>query len=306
MNYLNNFKFHRFNDYGKNNSLDMPKYLLNIDDNKRKRIVKENDEANFTNKSLKINKVNELLKNENEEIFEKGNYSPYPIQEIINVDFEQLFKNGQISKINNFIPQILNQDLDNSKEIEIKPEVKLVLSKYQLILRFLFNLKKKIGDLNNKLEKSTDGIIKPKEKISDKESRIEKKLEENENKIFYLKNKINIYKELILSKQQQQKNSLSNYVLDIHDENYKYYCDICPDIKFNSYREVQIHYLNEHKHILKIREANNNKKLTEIQVNNNNYEKFYFDTTLDLIKDGLKYLLLESNQKKGKDLKYNN
>jgi hypothetical protein len=188
-------------------------------------------------------------------------------------------------------------NLDNSKEIEIKPEVKLVLSKYQQLLRYLFNLEKKMKEFNNKLEKSSDEIKNPKKQILDKENKIDNRIEENENKIFILENKINIYKELILFNKPPNK-SISNFVLDIHDENYNYYCDICPNIKFNSYKEVQIHYLNEHKHVLKIREANNNKKSIQFQKNNNNYEKFYFDASLNLIKDELKYLLLEANQKK--------
>ena len=166
-------------------------------------------------------------------------------------------------------------------------------------------MEKKKKELNNKLEKSTDEIINPKEKIFDKEKKIDNKIEEYENQIFILQNKINIYKELILFNRKPQK-FLSNLVLDIHDENYNYYCDICPNIKFDSFKEVQIHYLNEHKHILKIREANNNKKLIKIQDNNNNYEKFYFDTKLDLMKDELKYLLLEANLKKEQDFNYNN
>ena len=312
MNFSNSFKFHRFNDIEINNTLEMPKYLLNKDDNKRSKTIKENDDLNLsknlTNKSLKLLPLAALLKSENENendlIYENNNNSPFPLKALINVDFEKLVKNGQISKINSFLPQIISQDI-NSEEIEIKPDVKLVLTKYQQILRYLFNMEKKMGVLNNKLEKSTDEITNPKEKISNKEKKLDKKMEDNEDKIFCLENRINIYKEIILFNKRPQK-SLSNFILDIHDENYNYYCDICPDLKFNSYKEVQIHYLEEHKNILKIREANNNKNLMEIQVNNNNYEKFYFDTALDLIKDEIKYLLVETNLKKAQDYNYNN
>ena len=310
MSSLNSFKFHRFNDIPTNKSLEISKYLYNTDGNKRKKTVKQGNDFNFSNsQTLKLLPYNKLLdienENENEMNFKNNNYSPYLIQEIINQDFEKLFKNGQISKINNFLPQIAYFDLDNSNEIEIKPEVKLVVSKYQQILRYLFNLEKKMKELNNKLEKSTDEIINPKEKIFSKENKIDNKIEENENRIFILENKISRYKEIILFNKKPQK-SLSNFVLDIHDENFNYYCDICPDIKFDSYKEVQIHYLNEHKHILKIREANNNKKAIKIQENNNNIEKFYFETKLDLMKDEIKYLLLETNLKKGQDSNYNN
>lgn len=310
MSSLNSFKFHRFNDIPTNKSLEISKYLYNTDGNKRKKIVKQENDFNLSNsQTLKLLPYNKLLdienENENEMNFKNNNYSPYLIQEIINQDFEKLFKNGQISKINNFLPQIAYFDLDNSNEIEIKPEVKLVVSKYQQILRYLFNLEKKMKELNNKLEKSTDEIINPKEKIFSKENKIDNKIEENENRIFILENKISRYKEIILFNKKPQK-SLSNFVLDIHDENFNYYCDICPDIKFDSYKEVQIHYLNEHKHILKIREANNNKKAIKIQENNNNIEKFYFETKLDLMKDEIKYLLLETNLKKGQDSNYNN
>ena len=305
MSSLSSFKFHKFNDIPTNNSLEISKYLYNTSDNKRKRTVKQTNELNLAStQTLKLLPYNKLLENENEMNLKNKNYSPYLIQEIINIDFEKLFKNGQISKINNFLPQIAYFDLDNSEEIEIKPEVKLVVSKYQQILRYLFNLEKKMKELNNKLEKSTDEIINPKEKIIDKEKKIDNEIEENENKIFLLENKINIYKEIILFNKKPQK-PLSNLVLDIHDDNCNYYCDICPNIKFDSYKEVQIHYLNEHKQILKIREANNNNKKIKIQENNNNIEKFYFETKLDLIKDEIKYLLLEANLKKGQNSNYN-
>ena len=164
MSTLNSFKFHKFNDIPTNNSLEISNYLYNIDEYKRKRTAKENNKLNLTNaQTLKLIPVNNLLENKNENendmIFENKNYSFYPIQELINANFEQLFKNGQISKINSFIPQIAYIDLDNTKEVELKPEVKLVLSKYQQILRYLFNLEKKMKELNNKLEKSTDEII---------------------------------------------------------------------------------------------------------------------------------------------------
>ena len=138
MSTLNSFKFHKFNDIPTNNSLEISNYLYNIDEYKRKRTAKENNKLNLTNaQTLKLIPVNNLLenKNENDMIFENKNYSFYPIQELINANFEQLFKNGQISKINSFIPQIAYIDLDNTKEVELKPEVKLVLSKYQQILR---------------------------------------------------------------------------------------------------------------------------------------------------------------------------
>ena len=58
MNFSNSFKFHRFNDIEINNTLEMPKYLLNKDDNKRSKTIKENDDLNLsknlTNKSLKL------------------------------------------------------------------------------------------------------------------------------------------------------------------------------------------------------------------------------------------------------------
>ena len=81
-------------------------------------------------------------------IYENNNNSPFPLKALINADFEKLVKNGQISKINSFLPQIISQDI-NSEEIEIKPDVKLVLTKYQQILRYLFNMEKKMGVLNN-------------------------------------------------------------------------------------------------------------------------------------------------------------
>ena len=236
------------------------------------------------------------------ENFKNDVSSSYPLTDIINTDFEKLIYKRNI--LNNYLPQMINQNLDNTI-FKDNSNLKLVISKYQNILKYLSQVEENQKKFNNILKQSNKEILSPNEKIKEREKEINKKLDENESKIFYLEKKINIFKKIIiLSENKLKRKPLYSFVLDIHDENYNYYCDICPDIKFNSYKEVQLHYLNEHKNILKIRERNNS-KLNDISVNNLNYEKFYFDTKLDIIKDELKYLIFEMNQKKSQE-DYNN
>ena len=51
-----------------------------------------------------------------------------------------------------------------------------------------------------------------------------------------------------------QNKPLINNVLDIHDNDNNYYCDLCANQIFKSYQEVQNHYINDHMNVLKRRE----------------------------------------------------
>ena len=49
---------------------------------------------------------------------------------------------------------------------------------------------------------------------------------------------------------------MTSFVLFIKDKENNYYCDLCPNEIFQSYKDVQDHSLYKHEHILKLRKKN--------------------------------------------------
>ena len=168
-------------------------------------------------------------------------------------------------------------------------------------MKYLSKVENNLIEFNSLLEFEKEKINANKEGLIDKEIALNKKIEENNNKIFNLEKKVSIYKKLIFLANKGDGSIGGCPVLDIHDDDFNYYCDVCPDEIFKSYQEVQDHYINEHKNILNIREKNYRKR-NDIIVNNLNYEKFYFDTKLKYIKDELKFLLYEINRQRRKKI----
>ena len=322
------FKFHRFSDVPMNNqSILMSKYFPKTMDNNllsnrlynSKESKKEKEIGNNNNltankiKSLKLlqfdnNNSNNINNNDNEFLLEIQNqknnlFNNFPIKEIINIDFENIINNEGTKNIIKYINPMVYQslDIDNSNILIFKKnnQFKSLILKYQHILQYLYYVEKKMNEYYKAMEKMPSEVYNINNKIDEEDIKINKIIEEKENEIKYLENKINVYKKLLLLNN-KEKHPLISTVLDIHDENFNYYCDICPDDIFKSYQEVQIHYLNEHSKILKIREKNL-MNLQNISVNNSNYEKFYFDNKMNSIKNELKNLLFEINKNKEQD-----
>jgi len=79
--------------------------------------------------------------------------------------------------------------------------------------------------------------------------------------------------------------------LDIHDDNGIYFCDICPDKKFDSYEKIHKHYVKKHLDLDKLRGGN-------VNLNVNNFDNFYFENKLNMMKDELKKTIVELNREK--------
>ena len=310
MNTSRSFKFHSFSDYPTNNtSLEISRYFFKSMDNNLLSNNFEEDEnkekkekKNIPNYFLTTN-LSYDFSNKNKELI---NNNEFPVKEIINSDFEKILKLNGTSKVKNYLEIMTYQNLNNNFNLNSKNNFQLILllKQFQQILQYLLDSEKKITQFNNSLNQSEKEIYIEKEQLINNELKINKILEENENKIIKLENQINIYKKIILTATEGiQSKPLVYNVLDIHDDDNNYYCDICPNKIFKSYQDVQIHYIDEHRKILKIREKNC-RNLNYISINNINYEQFYFDSKLNNVKNEIQFLLYESNANKKKD--YNN
>ena len=89
---------------------------------------------------------------------------------------------------------------------------------------------------------------------------------------------------------------MASFVLIIKDSDNNFYCDLCPNEIFESYKEVQIHSLSRHEHILKLRKKN-------YEINNNltssyNIEQKYLDIRMKNIQEEFDTLIENINTNK--------
>jgi hypothetical protein len=168
--------------------------------------------------------------------------------------------------------------------------------KYQESLRYLSNLAKKMNKFNSLLDQQAKKVINEELSNYGQEKSVNKKLEENDKKINKLFKKIDKYKNIINFANKNKKRSLASFVLIIKDNDNNFYCDLCPNEIFESYKEVQIHSLSRHEHILKLRKKN-------YEINNNltssyNIEQKYLDTRMKNIQEEFDTLIENINTNK--------
>ena len=300
----NNFMNFRYLPKDSNNN-----YLLNnpFENNQ----VSNSEEKNFLNNltnpqlsSLKLYKYdsNIIKKRDEEEKEEKYDESSFiPINELINTNFEEISKNNDFNTLKKFLPQMTYQyyktkDLPNPKN----KNMKLLLSKYQHLLKYLLKLEKNINKFNSFLDENAKKVFNPDLTNFSKEKSLNIQIEENNKKINLLYQKITDYKNIIINVNKNKKRSLASFVLIIKDNENNYYCDLCPNEIFQSYRDVQIHFLYMHKHILQMRKNN-------YEINNNiissphNLERNYLDAKIKNIEDELGTFIETLNKNNGKD-----
>ena len=168
--------------------------------------------------------------------------------------------------------------------------MKPLLVKYQQVLKYLLNLENNMIKFNSVLDQNAKKAFSPELNNLEKEKSYNKKIEENERKINLLLDKINEYKNKIILENKNKKRPLASFVLVIKDIDNNFYCDLCPDEIFKSYRDVQIHSLHKHEQILKLRKQNyerNNNNFDIPPNNKNNLEQKYLDTKMKYIEDEL-------------------
>ena len=309
MSFLPNFNFHSFskNNQQNNQFLNLryfPKetnnnFLLN-DFYSPKETSKSEDYDYYnslTNEqlnSLKLYKFDSNIKTMKKEENEEENYdksSFIPINKLLNNDFEKMVENKDFDSIKKLLPQMAfqnyrNKDLPNPKNSNMKP----LLVKYQQVLKYLLNLEKNMIKFNSVLDQNAKKAFSPELNNLEKEKSYNKKIEENDRKINLLLDKINKYKNKIILENKNKKRPLASFVLVIKDIDNNFYCDLCPDEIFKSYRDVQIHSLRKHEQILKLRKQNyerNNNNFDIPSNNKNNLEQKYLDTKMKYIEDEL-------------------
>ena len=263
-------------------------------------------------KNLKIYKF-EVNKNNSEEIEEKEKMDKskfLPLKQIINTDFE----NEDFTELRKYLNQMTYQNykarsvgLPNHKNEKLK----LILSKYQELLEYLSGLEKKMIKFNNLLDKKAKKIFIPESENFSKEKELNIKIQKNEKKINSLLDKISLYKKIIAYANKIQNRPLVSFVLIIKDEENNFYCDICPDEIFPSYKDVQIHFFKKHKNILMLRKQNyelNNDIVDEKNKINEEEKKEYFDMKIKYMEEELNNYVKEinKNNEKNKDIKLEN
>ena len=263
-------------------------------------------------KNLKIYKF-EVNKNNSEEIEEKEKMDKskfLPLKQIINTDFE----NEDFTELRKYLNQMTYQNykarsvgLPNHKNEKLK----LILSKYQELLEYLSGLEKKMIKFNNLLDQKAKKIFIPESENFSKEKELNIKIQKNEKKINSLLDKISLYKKIIAYANKIQNRPLVSFVLIIKDEENNFYCDICPDEIFPSYKDVQIHFFKKHKNILMLRKQNyelNNDIVDEKNKINEEEKKEYFDMKIKYMEEELNNYVKEinKNNEKNKDIKLEN
>ena len=274
------FRFHKFKEnektsstyYNKNLSYSFSPYNNNNNDifqnsNKLSRsIYFENNQQNYIiqnkNKNERILHLDESNINLN---------SPFPEKEILKIPFKEILNHGDLKEIENYLPDLLNNKFDKSKGKDFLR----IITKFQLLLQFLFKTQSIFENVNNKSKDSLTNLNSRIEQLNKKKNYNENIIIVNDEKIKNNQEKILIFKHILISNRQNDKNQKAPF--DFHDEQGNYYCENCPNKIFTSYDEVYKHYISEHN--------NNNNLKRDIVIENNNFQQFYFEKKLNNLKN---------------------
>ena len=322
MNFSSNFNFHSFSKLYPNNNQYMnlryfqktPNNNLIINNPYSLEEISKSEDKNYFNSltkeqlnSLKLYKFNPIKTNKENELEEENidKTSFIPTKELLKIDFEKMVKNNDNDSIKKYLPQMMfekynTKDLPNPKNNKLKT----LLIKYQESLRYLFGLEKKMNKFNSLLDQHAKKVINEELNNYGKEKEVNKQLEENDKKINKLFKKIDKYKNIINFANKNKKRSLASFVLIIKDNDNNFYCDLCPNEIFESYKEVQIHSLSKHEHILKLRKKN-------YEINNNltssyNIEQKYLDNKMKDIQEEFDTFIQTMNMNKENENNFKN
>ena len=318
MNFSPNLNYHSFSKKYPNNNQFMNLRYFQKDPNNNFIInnpystdeISKSEEIDYFNKltnaqlsSLKLFKLhpNKTSKEnfEEEENIDKSSF--LPIKELLIIDFEKMIKGKDYDSIKKYLPQMIFQnyhrkDLPNPKN----PVIKQIILKYQQSLRYLTNVEKKMNKFNSLLDQHAKKVINQELTNYGKEKEINKTLEGNQKKIKNLLKKIDKCKNIINAANKNKKRSLASFVLFIKDKDNNFYCDLCPNGIFQSYKEVQIHSLKRHEKILKMRK-NNYDKNNDLN-SSNNLEQKYLESKMKDIEEELNTFIENLNINKGNEI----
>ena len=272
------FKFHKFN---KNNTFSANTFLSTLKE--KNNIINQQLNLNTirtiqltNNIEQNINIKKELLKRDlSEEISIKNNNKDNTIN---NNEYISNFINQYLPSMllfNSYLPDETKIDSYNRSVNNI--EFSNIISCFQLLMKFLFELKENNHIQNNIWEKRLS-YLKDKENLLNNKDIIIK----NDNIINKLQNK-KIKLELFLKKNGKE--------IDIKT-NKLYICDACPYPykKFYSYRELHMHYVKNH--INPYLCLNN-----DFSIVNQGFDKYYFDNKMNELADEVVDIFKKTNDK---------
>ena len=298
MNTLSNFQFHKFN-------INSPKNFFNSYEFSKNQKSKTNPKGFFNNNIIDINNLNDNRYNNiiatptflSQQIPPKNNMNrlhklsqdKFPSKKITNSDFESILKFGDSNKIDELLPHMIYNDLSFAKNNHLR----LVLNKFQNLLKYLFSQQQNLLNKNNKIEtmfnNKNSNMYKTIKQLENEEYKMDNLYKSNKKTIEKLQEKIKNYKNILISSGKGNlipKNFSKNY-----NKNGIFHCQICLGRKFNTNEDLQEHYIKEHYNIP-------NKELNIINNNNGKSDltKSYLNKKLSIFKNELQDMILKKFQ----------
>lgn len=183
---------------------------------------------------------------------------------------------------------------------ERSPYFNLLIKNFQLILQYLFEYNDNINEYNNNLDYTLNDnnseINQLTNRLKYDISVNEKIINDNEKTEKKYRNKLNNYKNNLISKGIDLAKVKKKLPLDIHDDDGFFYCDICPNKKFKSYEKIYEHYIKKHSN-------SSNINLGNLIFQNSNFQKYYFDNELNKLRRNLRSSIFEIYKKNNEETK---
>ena len=313
MNTLSNFQFHKFNINTERNFYKSYEFKNQKNSNTSPNGFYKTNKNAFNNNRYR-NYIptyfsQEIPSKDKMNKLHKLSHDKYPTKNIINTDFESILKYGDSNKIDELLPHMIYNNLSFTKNNHLR----LGLSKFQILLKYLFSQQQNLLNKNNKIEtmfnNKNSNMNKKIKELENEEYKVNNLFISNNMQIEKLKAKIIIYKD-ILKNNGKEFLIPKNYSNNISNRNGLFHCQICLGKAFKTYEEMQEHYIKEH-----YNSANNNLNMNNnININpKNDLTKSYLDRKLSAFKNEVKDILLNNynqnnnvNNNKLKENKNNN
>lgn len=303
MNSLSNFQFHKFN-------INTQRNFFNSYDFNNRQKSKTNPNGFFNNNIIKKNTLNNTRYNNmiptflSQQIPPKNNMNKlhklsqdkFPNKEIITSDFESILKFGDSNKIDQLLPHMIYNDLSFAKNNHLK----LVLGKFQHLLKYLFSQQQNLLNKNNKIEtmfnNENSNMNKKIRQIENEEYKMNNLYKTNKKTIEKLNENIKKYKNILISS--GKGNLIPKNYGKVINKNGVYHCQICLNKKFNNNEDLQEHYIKEHYNAVnkELNMKNNNNK------GKNDLTKSYLNKKLSVFKNEVQDMILKQFQQNNNNL----
>jgi len=307
MNSLSNFQFHKFN-------INTQRNFFNSYDFNNRQKSKTNPNGFFNNNIIEKNTLNNTRYNNmiptflSQQIPPKNNMNKlhklsqdkFPNKEIITSDFESILKFGDSNKIDQLLPHMIYNDLSFAKNNHLK----LVLGKFQHLLKYLFSQQQNLLNKNNKIEtmfnNENSNMNKKIRQIDNEEYKMNNLYKTNKKTIEKLNENIKKYKNILISS--GKGNLIPKNYSKVINKNDVYHCQICLNKKFNNNEDLQEHYIKEHYNAVnkELNMKNNNNK------GKNDLTKSYLNKKLSVFKNEVQDMILKQFQQNNNNNLNNN